>query len=519
MEKILAKIKHYRWWLVAALYFVVGVLLIPAYAYHLQTDGISYIAIARRYAQGDWYGAINAYWPPLFSWLLAPLLLFIKNAVVASKIISLIVGWFVVDAVRRLTGELKINGPVQVFTVIAVALLTVYFAMAEPGPDLIVLAPLLYYVYFVLRVQATKQYRLAAYAGIAMAVACWAKNFSLPFLLAHTTVVAAVTLYHEPAKKQWLRLLGVSIAIMFVGVASWSVVLFTKYHLFTLGTSGAYNQALVGPQSPGLAIGHVFYHRLSIPDDPTAISVWEDPSKFSLPTWSPLESRANFKHQLSLLKESVYNSFLIYRRFSIFAFAILGLYIFSLASRSINIREKQHIIIILAALFIYNAGYALLFVEQRYLWFNWILMVLMAGWLLARWQHADLFKYRAGVLLAIIVLGSFVAAPFKLAWQNRYSGYDNYVAATQLEAAGMRGAIASNYCPSINQSVLGLAYYTGNQYYGLVDPAENPEGVLAALRANHVKYYIVGCGETMAIPGLIEFLPGVSNSFDVYQLP
>ena len=37
----------------------------------IYSDGISYLEIARKYADGDWKGAVNAYWSPLYSWILA----------------------------------------------------------------------------------------------------------------------------------------------------------------------------------------------------------------------------------------------------------------------------------------------------------------------------------------------------------------------------------------------------------------------------------------------------------------
>ena len=35
-------------------------------------DGIAYLDIADAYGRGDWTSALNAYWSPLYSWLLAP---------------------------------------------------------------------------------------------------------------------------------------------------------------------------------------------------------------------------------------------------------------------------------------------------------------------------------------------------------------------------------------------------------------------------------------------------------------
>jgi len=42
------------------------------------SDGISYIEIASAYAHGDWPNAINSYWSPLYSWILALALLAFK---------------------------------------------------------------------------------------------------------------------------------------------------------------------------------------------------------------------------------------------------------------------------------------------------------------------------------------------------------------------------------------------------------------------------------------------------------
>lgn len=42
------------------------------------SDGISYLEIAREYANGNWHAAINAYWSPLYSWAVAVYLLIFR---------------------------------------------------------------------------------------------------------------------------------------------------------------------------------------------------------------------------------------------------------------------------------------------------------------------------------------------------------------------------------------------------------------------------------------------------------
>ena len=46
--------------------------------HYMNTDGVSYLDIADAYLRGDWNAAINAYWSPLYSWLLGLAMLALK---------------------------------------------------------------------------------------------------------------------------------------------------------------------------------------------------------------------------------------------------------------------------------------------------------------------------------------------------------------------------------------------------------------------------------------------------------
>jgi len=54
---------------------VFGVIQAWHWRYSMNPDGVSYLDIAQAYARGDWQGAVNAYWSPLYSWLLVPVVL------------------------------------------------------------------------------------------------------------------------------------------------------------------------------------------------------------------------------------------------------------------------------------------------------------------------------------------------------------------------------------------------------------------------------------------------------------
>src|SRR4030042_2557729 len=58
-------------------------LLINAYVSNI--DLLSYISLSQRYLHGSLRDAVNAYWSPLFSWLLLPFLLLPVEPVIAAK--------------------------------------------------------------------------------------------------------------------------------------------------------------------------------------------------------------------------------------------------------------------------------------------------------------------------------------------------------------------------------------------------------------------------------------------------
>ena len=53
------------------LILVLGFLQAWAGRFYIEHDGVNYLDVAEAYARRDWLHAINGYWSPLYSWLLA----------------------------------------------------------------------------------------------------------------------------------------------------------------------------------------------------------------------------------------------------------------------------------------------------------------------------------------------------------------------------------------------------------------------------------------------------------------
>jgi hypothetical protein len=64
-------------WLVVS---VAGFLEAIGHRFQTDVDGINYIEVGENYLRGDWHHAVNAYWSPLYSWLLAIPLSFLHSS-------------------------------------------------------------------------------------------------------------------------------------------------------------------------------------------------------------------------------------------------------------------------------------------------------------------------------------------------------------------------------------------------------------------------------------------------------
>ena len=90
-------------------YTGLGYFLVPNYQYKLSRDLTSYISIAQKYFDGAYYDAINAYWSPLFSWLLALFLGWSESPLIAVRIFCLFIGLLTILSVRVLASRFALS--------------------------------------------------------------------------------------------------------------------------------------------------------------------------------------------------------------------------------------------------------------------------------------------------------------------------------------------------------------------------------------------------------------------------
>jgi len=260
-------------------------MLFKYYQYIITSDSISYISIAQKYAIGDVSNAINGYWGPLISWLLIPFSLFGSTKmylVHSAKILNLIIGFFTLIGVKFLFSKFLSDEKLTNIILFALIPSVLYFAFYKFTPDLLIVCILLFYLGVLFDPKYSFRLQNGFACGVLGALAYFSKSYAFVFFICHFIIFNIFFYFHEidnekrnKVKKNFI--LGLTVFLALSGI--WIGLISDKYDKITIGTSGTYNQAVLGPESEGHP---PLYQGLFEPPNKSAISAWEDPSYFKI---------------------------------------------------------------------------------------------------------------------------------------------------------------------------------------------------------------------------------------------
>jgi hypothetical protein len=489
--------------LIAIFVLAAGILLLRMPA-SMAPDAISYLSIGKDYAAGRWGEAINGYWGPLMSWLLAPLLALNMSDSTAVKGVAFLGGLVAFAGVIALSQRFAMSRSVRAIA-LAIAGLMVSCMMLGTVPDMLLASVLLFYVAILLGPRYASSVRPAVLCGILGAVAYFTKSYAFFLFAVHFTLANIVFWLrsHGPGRIQVVKNCIAGLAVFAILSAPWIAAISWKEGRPVLSTTGTYNYRLAGPKS----LGYPSQHGLLPPSRSHSISAWEDPRPDYLPSWSPLISVSAFHHQLVLVNRNATRIARYLMHVSPLLLLILPAYILSSLKR--GRRWFDEWVVPVMTLFLYPAGYLLVTVEDRYLYIMALLLLLMAfcaydGMVGNRPLSRVL---RLGLLMVLVA--SFCITPVRtLAKLPRRDAVAE--AAERLAAANaLHGKLAS--CGSWDKSLeianrLGLPYYgvlgpgsegrelariLNPESGGLAWPPETPERADQQLRENHIDYLLL----------------------------
>lgn len=521
---------------VAALaYMVLGLLLLKYFHHIMYKDEVCFISIAEKYARGEFLAAVNSYWSPLLSWLLAGLIFLGLPSAVAAKLLSLLIGLFTFFSARSLSYLFDMSGRVRQLVLFLLVPILLYCSLIFFTPDLLLAGLLTLYFSVIL----SRRYADRPYAGLLCgalgALAYFSKLYAFFFFLVHFPLL---NLLHylvnkeKPAKRVVLRNCACGLMLFFVLVTGWVYALNYKYHEVTVGFAGRFNYLKnsvgdrFGGGGPLLHIGFVQ------PPNASAISAWEDPFSFyplmmrdadTAPGSRSFDLLKTLKNQIRLVKRNLMVTGSALQDFSVLSITILSASMFLCLAPGRVTDSRLKLIFGLVTLGVYPAGYILVYTEGRYLWPVWILIILLGGHVVHKLFETDLFRGSARkALLLMILSASFLKMPvvelINDAKWARPRGRSIYALGRDLEKDGLNGAkIASNDDYGAGVCV---AYQLKAKYYGVAKINASEHETVEDLKRNGIQYYFVfddGPVDNAALEKIKE-LQGEGLSLSVYAV-
>lgn len=481
----------------ALFYGMSGVILLLAvwclYPYlqnYIDPDATSYLTITKRYLQGDYQNAINAFWSPLGIWLTA---LAVKTfgwelfaaAVIVNTVASLGILWtsqFLFHKFRKSTFE-------RFLFAVFFALFWTYATYKQSFTDIWQYFFLTLYFLILTRQQFVKKWYYWICLGFVAALAYFAKAYAFYYSLLLLGIILWMqyNYYKNISLKKWVLIFGVVLLTQVLIASPWIMLLYQKYHQITLSTAGNLNLSwwLMGTQDFNSTIKVVLPPSVS-----GGIFCFEDPYLYqgNLPKfWQAPE--LFFKQ----LVRVAYNYLGWSESANILSSFYFSVWIISLVYFFSKKRWQQNQGIQQVWLFFISypiAFWLMTFDHGRYLWLTIPLMCILGLYFFELWIFPMLYSIGRKILTAIFFL-SFIIAPITDLKEMWRAGDTEKELAQSLNDLGIRGGFISNRGVEKSESpyLLRLAYFAQSPWYCTVSDEWSTIAIIQDADRYKVPYY------------------------------
>jgi hypothetical protein len=459
-----------------AIYILLWNLAFPYFQYLMDADAVGYLTVADRVANNDWHRSINGLWSPLNSWLLVP---FIKKGMdgftVALKMNALFGGILIV-LIEQFLNRFIAHSFFKKTVLLFLPIVAVYYSYFQVFGDLLQLLFVL--VYLLIATSENFFGNLFKYilCGVMMALAYYAKAYSLPFFILHFTAIH--TWHWWQTKQLYLAKNIMAIGTCILCILPWALQLKSKYGAFSLmGNAGKLNMSwyLLSHKS--------FNPEIKILVPPTytnSPSYWEDPYFSQGAFHSPTESMALFARWIARIAHTCLQSIGCMNEISCFVVPLLLIGILVMLRKK-NISTFDAFILAIALV---PLGYLTMHIETRYIWLMLIGTIVFAG----IWVQKLAYTWQQKIATIVFCI-SIIAYPiYNLeAWRDK--GKQNFQIANQLKTLGIAGKkIISNSRDAGNLWVVN--YISNNQFYSIEQYDFTTEELSQEIKRYGIEYYI-----------------------------
>ncbi len=471
-----------------------SVILYPFLQYSINPDGISYLSIARKYAAGNFAEAVNGYWGPMFSVLLSIFLISGLPELLSTRLLQVLLGVVLFFLVRIAALDPGIgikNKNLLYFVFVPVSLYFVYWFIT---PDLLLAVITFGYTLLILNNNYKRGVKFAVYCGLLGGSAFLVKSYGLFFFLIHFTVFNLIFFLRNDNKKQIATnyLLGIFICLLIT--FAWGGILAVKYGKFNLGTAGEVNSAFVGPKAKNTHLH--FQQKLLTPPNETAISAWEDPALYPIEQkWSPLNSWEELKYQILLIGKNSAKLLMF-----VFFFSPLFILLAALENKTIVRNSKLAYFLLTAVL--YTTGYLVLFIETRYIWLSYIIVIIVSLCLYQSYVERKFLGPLQKRMISGLLFLSLLLFPVYAVIKRTGEGKNVYELSLELRRKNISGNFA---CNTHGFETHYLAYFLNSKYFGEVN--QNPGNIefYNHLKENKIDYFFLWNTNEGIKDGLMRF--------------
>lgn len=429
-----------------SIYFSFSALILHSCFINYSADTISYFQIARLYSTGEFNQAINAYWSPLLSWLIAPLLLVGFDPFTAFKFVNVLAGFGLLywssGILTCITSEYKTRWA----ALICILILALEAQVSSFTPDFLSACLL---TGFLNSIFLNRPLSVRILLGGAL---IFTKSVFLPVIL----ILLAIRFF-IPEKENRRVLITTAAGIIAMALV-WSVFLSLKYDRIILNSSTAYNLDL------SLKRNGIHYNStagLIKPEQYGMLFSWQDPTYYPTPP-VPL----NYPGIKTRLEENVFRLAYFFPYTSVWPIVLL---IPLCAFFIIPVHDKKIMLFLFLCITLCLAAYLLFIPENRYFIAPQFIFIVLCFY-----SAEKLFASFPVVFAGLLIVLSF--SLLKQAWisAKNYSGQQAYLSAKYSDAQKISAVVkdkkiermASNSHGEGANTMSYASFLSGVKYYG-----------------------------------------------------
>jgi hypothetical protein len=266
-------------------------------------DAVAYVRIAEYYLDGRLDLAVNGYWGPALSWLIAVLTKVLGDPLIAARAAMAISAVVYLGCATRLYAALDLTAASVRLAVIVTGLATIGLSVQVISPDLLLAAVLSLAVARALTPIEFESRSYALITGLLFGVAYLVKAVALPIGIALLVSISVLRLATSCVSRTKIGLhFAASLVGLLVVAATWISIISIHYQTFTISQSAHLAHAILAPDNP--LHQSLIFRSLNIPEQ-GRVTAWEDPASVPERDWSASSSFTNFVHQMSLVETNI----------------------------------------------------------------------------------------------------------------------------------------------------------------------------------------------------------------------